>query len=80
MSAQTSIEAHKKQSTVETHRRDEPNDTRIAVSRGVGFDCATRRLNHAVFALTKTTDADDIQRLIQQLLGQSRKRIVLRRF
>jgi hypothetical protein len=30
MSAQTSIEPHKKQSTVETHRRDESNDTRIA--------------------------------------------------
>ncbi len=33
MSAQTSIEAHKKQSTVETHRRDESNDTRIANPR-----------------------------------------------
>jgi hypothetical protein len=63
MSAQTSMEPYKKQITVETHRRDEPNDTRIAFSRGVGFDCATRRRKPPVFALTKTTDADDIQRM-----------------
>jgi len=37
------MEPYKKQITVETHRRDEPNDTRIAVFRGVGSDCATRR-------------------------------------
>ena len=63
MSAQTSIEPDKKQSTIETHRRDELNDTRIAVSRGVGFDWPQGDANYAVFALTKTTDAEDIQRM-----------------
>jgi hypothetical protein len=63
MSAQTSMEPYKEQSTVETHRRDEPNDTRIAVSRGVDSIAPHGDANHAVFALPRPTDADDIQRM-----------------
>jgi hypothetical protein len=57
------MEPYKKQITVETHRRDEPNE------RGLRFFVVWDSIgphgdaNHAAFSLTKTTDTDDIQRM-----------------